>query len=84
MGNRCAKKKMHQNKEVRKTDPQSSRGGCGCLDGEGQKALSLQEDREGGKRGRGQTNVYKIIPITTDKIPAFLLEKDKGILSRIK
>lgn len=79
MGNRCAKKNAPKQGEVRKTDPQSSREAVDVWMGRGRKALSLQEDREGGKeRGRGQTNVYKIIPITTDKIPFFLLEKDKG------
>ena len=46
--------------------------------GRGRKALSLLEDREGGKERRGQRNVYKITPITTDKKSFFLLEKDKG------
>ena len=56
----------------------SSREGVGVWMGRGRKALSLLEDREGGKERRGQRNVYKITPITTDKKSFFLLEKDKG------
>ena len=48
-------------------DPQSSREGVGVWVERSRKALSLGEEREGGKeRRRGQRNVYKITPINND------------------